>query len=385
MNDRELKDLLLKYGNNTATEDEKSLLESWYLHHQESELPDYTLDERLQDAAAVRENLKRQFRIGRLISLPLRISAAACVLILLGLGGFYLVRNNVTKNELTATTHHDIPPGQNKAVLALANGQKIYITGIKKGIIYRQGALQVTRNNNGVLAYTINKSLIAPGNADNQGPAKYNTLSTPRGGQSSITLADGTVAYLDAQSSVRFPVDFSKSKERRVEVTGQVYFDVRHNASKPFRVDVKGQTIEDIGTVFNINAYDDEPVIKTTLISGGIKITRGNSTATLRPGQQAITVADKTNIRVKETDTEEVTAWKNGYFLFNNEKLESIMRKISRWYDVDIVYPQDQNTNVEYWGSITRYDNVSKVLKMLEITGDVKFRIEGKKIFIEKK
>jgi transmembrane sensor len=298
-------------------------------------------------------------------------------------GGYQLLKNKQPLKQIAKIQTHDIAPGGNKAILTLANGGKIYISDVKKGIITNQAGIQVAKNKNGQIVYVVNHSANGASNYTS-GEIAYNTLTTPRGGQSSVTLSDGTIAYLDAASSIKFPVVFH-GNERRVAITGQVYFEVVHNAAKPFRVDVKGETIEDIGTSFNINAYDDEPVIKTTLLSGKIKISKGNETATLLPGQQAVTSANVNSIHIKNVDTEEAKAWKEGYFIFNNESLGSIMRKISRWYDADVVYPGGQDLDVEYWGTMTRYGNVSKVLNMLEITGDVKFRIDGKKIIVLKK
>ncbi|WP_259069257.1 FecR family protein [Mucilaginibacter sp. X4EP1] len=385
MDEQELKELLYRYENNAVTEQERALIESWYLQHRENDLPEYTMEERMEDAEAVWAGLHQPNNNKKIVRLLLRIAAAASLLIICTFGGYRILHNKSTAIKVAKNRTNDVAPGGNKAILTLANGQKIYINDAKKGVITHQAGIKVTKNKNGQIVYLVSHANDADGTSDDVNVAlAYNTLSTPRGGQSSVTLSDGTVAYLDAGSSIKFPVLFH-GNERRVAVTGQVYFDVVHNAAKPFRVDVKGQTIEDIGTSFNINAYDDEPVIKTTLLSGSIKISKGNKSATLVPGQQAVTLLSMDAIHVKDVDTEEAKAWKEGYFLFNNEKLESVMRKISRWYDVDVVYPDDQKLDVEYWGSITRYGNVSKVLNMLQITGDVRFRIDGKKIIVSKK
>jgi transmembrane sensor len=383
MSEQELKELLYRYENNAVTEQERALIESWYLQHRENDLPEYTMEERMEDAEAVWTGLHQPGHNKKIMRLLLQIAAAASLLIICTFGGFRIWHNKVTTTVIAKNKINDVAPGGDKAVLTLANGQKIYINDAKKGIITHQAGIKVTKNKNGQIVYAVSHAN-SDASDDNAGAVAYNTLSTPRGGQSSVTLSDGTIAYLDAGSSIKFPVLFH-GNERRVAITGQVYFDVVHNAAKPFRVDVKGQTIEDIGTSFNINAYDDEPVIKTTLLSGSIKISKGNKLAILAPGQQAVTLLSMDAIHVKEVDTEEAKAWKDGYFLFNNEKLESVMRKISRWYDVDVVYPEGQKLDVEYWGSITRYGNVSKVLNMLQITGDVKFRVDGKKIIVSKK
>lgn len=381
MSEQELKELLYRYKNNTATEQEKALIESWYLQHREADVTDYTLEERLEDAEAVWAGLHREKSQRKITPLLLRIAVAASVLVALSVGVYHILYHKQPDRQVAAVQPHDIAPGGNKAILTLANGHKISITDAKNGVISHQAGTQIAKNKQGQIVYVATQ---AAGTVGATGELAYNTLTTPRGGQTSVTLSDGTVAYLDAGSSIKFPVIFL-GNERRVIITGQVYFEVVHNAAKPFRVSVKGQTIEDIGTTFNINAYDDEPVIKTTLLSGSVRITTGSETAILKPGQQATAAFNANGIRVTNVDTEEATAWKNGYFLFDNENLESVMRKISRWYDVDVVYPAGQKIGVEYWGSITRYSNVSKVLNMLEVTGDVKFRIDGKKIIVLKK
>jgi len=270
---------------------------------------------------------------------------------------------------------NDIAPGKNAAMLTLANGEVINLSDAKNGILALEQQINIRKTGDGQVIYSAGISSEA---------LVYNTMNTPRAGKYTLTLADGTIATLDAESSITYPVAFGK-KERRVKMTGQVYFQVVHNADQPFRVDVKDQMIEDLGTEFNINAYDDEAIMKTTLIEGSARVIYHGSSALLSPGQQAAIHRGAEKISVNKVDTEEATAWKNGYFLFNNEPLESVMRKISRWYDVDVVYPSVAPIGESYLGSITRYSNVSKVLQMLEITGDVKFRIEGKKIIVVKK
>jgi ferric-dicitrate binding protein FerR (iron transport regulator) len=234
--------------------------------------------------------------------------------------------------------------------------------------------MQIKVNAGNAIAYI-------PQNTNTATEVVYNTLSTVRGQESPypLVLSDGTKVWLNAESSITYPIAFN-GKERSVKITGEAYFEVVHNTVQPFKVEVKGQTIEDIGTAFNINAYDDEPNMKTTLISGSVKI---NSSTVLHPGQQAIQSGPA--IRVKDVDTEGAIAWKNGYFLFDYESLESIMRRISRWYNVDVAYEPGQQITTGFLGSMTRYTNVSEVLNALEAAGKVKFKIEGRKITVSKK
>jgi len=369
-------DLIKRYLDGTATDEEKALVESWHLQDflKSDTAPDE--EEITQVHAQMRQVLSRHAAPPKKLNPWYRYAAAACLLFMLGFTGYLLLHKPSTQ-QLAQNQVQDVKPGGNKAILTLANGQKISLTDARNGNIAQQSGAQINKTNNGQVVYSTVK------NADQDAVPTYNMLATPRGGQYRLTLADGTVAYLDAASSIKYPVAFNGA-ERKVEITGQVYFEVVHNAGKPFRVAVKGQVIEDIGTHFNINAYDDEPVIKTTLIEGSVKVSATNQTALLKPGQQAITSANG-KIKVINTDTEEAIAWKNGYFLFNDEPLESVMRKVSRWYDVDIEYPQGQKINEVYGGSADRYANVSQVLKVLEVTGDVRFKVEGKKILVLKK
>lgn len=380
MDEQQLKELLYRYKNGTASEHEKALIESWYLQHHEENLPEYTLEERLFDAQSVWTGLHQEKGKRRLMPAMLRIAAAASVLISLSVYTYYIVAHKRPVKQIAAVRPHDIAPGSNKAILTLANGNQISITDAKKGIISHQAGIQITKNSKGQIVYVINRAGIANIASDNKADYQvYNTLTTPRGGQTTVTLSDGTVAYLDAASSIKFPVIFTGS-ERRVFITGQVYFDVVHNAAKPFRVSVKGQTIEDIGTSFNINAYDDEPVIKTTLLSGSIRITRGSEMATLTPGQQAITIFNNNGIKVKDVDTEEAIAWKNGYFHFSDNNIQEVMRQLARWYNVDIKY-DGQLPSRSFSGEISRNVNASQILDILSFK-KIHYKIEDKSIVI---
>jgi transmembrane sensor len=309
-------------------------------------------------------------------SLWIKYTAAASVLLLLSAGAYFALNQKPTIQQVVQATQRDIAPGGNKAILTLANGEKVQLTGAKNGLVATQGGVAIAKQSDGLIRYSSNQK-----EQTAEKPQMFNTIETPRGGKYKLTLADGTIAILDAASSIHYPVAFN-SNERNVEITGQVYFEVVHNTAKPFKVRVKGQVIEDLGTKFNINAYDDESVIRTTLVEGSISLTRSSHTTILKQGQQAINTVTSAATNVVVADMEEAIAWKNDYFVFNNEPLESVMRKISRWYDVDIQYQNGQKINESYIGGLTRYANVSQVLKMLEITGDVRFEIRDKAIMI---
>lgn len=383
MDDNQITELLRKYNNGTLPAEGKATLESWYISQSANNNHEISEDDLHRNLALIAQRLPLKYQASTkkswasLSGWQARIAAAASIILCLSVGGYVLLHKQPVQH-ITQNKVPDVKPGSDKAVLTLSNGKQISLTDAGNGKLAQQGNTTINKTANGQVVYQQQKNR---SNADAQ--TAYNILTTPRGGKYSLTLADGTIAVLDAASSIKFPAAFTKH-DRKVEITGQVYFEVVHNAAKPFKVAVKGQTIEDIGTHFNINAYDDEPVIRTTLLEGGISIAKGTNKVVLIPGQQATSGAGD-NISLKNVDTEEAIAWKNGYFLFNDESLQSVMRKVSRWYDVDIEYPQGENITDSYGGSITRYGNVSKVLKMLEVTGNVRFRVEGKKIIVLKK
>ncbi len=209
---------------------------------------------------------------------------------------------------------------------------------------------------------------------DQQGVV-YNTLSAPTGGQFQLVLPDGSKVWLNSSSSIRFPTEFS-GEERKVELTGEAYFEVAKNPTLPFRVSVSGMYVEVLGTHFNIMAYGDESSIKTTLLEGSVRVTKGSSAKVLTPGQQS-KMNLKGDINVVDADLEQVIAWKNGYFQFSSDDIETIMRQVARWYDIKVVY-KDKIPGGGFSGIVSRKNNISRVLKILQ-DGGVQLRWKGKK------
>ncbi|MGV3509862.1 MAG: FecR family protein, partial [Sphingobacteriaceae bacterium] len=230
---------------------------------------------------------------------------------------------------------------------------------------------EIIKSDNGQLQYL---SL----NSDNKQEVLYNTLSIPRGGQYKVVLPDGTQVWLNAASSLKYPTAFN-GNERVVQLEGEAYFEVAKNAAQPFRVEVKDVKVTVLGTHFNINGYTDEAHIKTTLLEGSVKISKGPVQQLLHPGEQAITGKSST-IEVVKANSDEVLAWKNGYFNFHRSNLQEVMRQLSRWYDVDIKY-EGKVPDREFGGEISRNSKASEVLKILELS-DVHFRIEGEHIIV---
>jgi ferric-dicitrate binding protein FerR (iron transport regulator) len=305
-----------------------------------------------------------------------RLTAAAAILIAL-LTGAYLYFNPAKQSSSIATIQpkqNDIaPPSGNKAVLTLADGTKIELDSSGNGTIALQGNVRIIKQSNGEITYI--------GNAAKK--ISYNTLNVPRGSTPlGLTLSDGSQVWLNVGSSLTYPTAFT-GKERKVKITGEAYFEVAHNASMPFIVQHDDVTVSVLGTHFNVNTYEDEADERITLLEGSVRVNKNSLSQLLKPGQQArIDNNIHSNIKVfSEVNIDEVIAWKDGKFRFGeNTDIGTIMRQISRWYNVDIEYKG--NINQRFWGSISKDVNVSRVLKILEATGGVKFKVEGNKIIV---
>jgi len=297
--------------------------------------------------------------------------AAAVVLLVLGAGLFYPSNYKTAGPAEAAVAPTPVVPGSEGAILTLADGSKVVLDSVGNGTVAVQnGAKAVVRN--GQLIYDPTLEV------DNQ--VYYNTLVTPRGRQYALVLPDGSKVWLNSGSSIRYPTVFN-GKERLVEVTGETYFDVAKNPKMPFRVQVNGKTRVDVlGTAFNINAYSDEPVIRTTLVEGSVRVgteRKGrNSQVTLSPGQQAVSKPDVEGIDVlSDVNTFPVTAWKDGVFVFDGVSLEEAMRQLERWYDVRIVYAQSV-PKLQLGGSIKRSLPFSDVLRFFGNVG-LKYEVES--------
>ncbi|WP_419789079.1 FecR family protein [Mucilaginibacter sp. X5P1] len=303
-----------------------------------------------------------------------RYMAAASILIFLSAGVYLLLHKSTPTQQFTQNLN-DLKPGENRATLTLANGQKIVLTKSLTGKLSQQGNVTIKMSAGGTVTYIP----VSNGRTAN-GTIAYNTLTTKKGEQFPLILADGTQVTLDAASSITYPVSFI-GKERTVTVTGQAYFKVAHNEHQPFQVLVNGQTIRDIGTEFNINAYEDEGMIKTTLLEGSVKVSKAAESVILMPGQQSqVTTSSNTITVVKNIDTQSAVAWKNGLFQYNNANIQEVMRQFARWYDVDIQY-EGTISQREFSGKMQRDLNASQVLDLLSFT-KIHFRIEGKKIIV---
>ena len=295
-----------------------------------------------------------------------RYAAAAVILAFLSFGLYhYLHKNTISKTEYA----NDIVPGSAKPYLTLANGHKIII-GNNNGILAKQGNVTIQQDTTGNISYSA-------GNAKTV-DAPYNTLTNPRGGKVvSLLLPDGTLAKLEAASSITYQTAFT-GKTRNVATTGKVYFAVKYNKNQPFYATTKGQVTKDLGTHFIVEAYDDEPAIKTTLIEGSVAVSKNEQRVLLNPGQQTLAT---TNLTTQQADIDHETAWINGDFDFNKQNLHSIMRELARVYNIDVTY-KDNVENLELDGMISRSHNISAVLEMFEATNKVHFEINGRRVMV---
>ncbi|TCC98566.1 FecR family protein [Pedobacter hiemivivus] len=315
----------------------------------------------LKDMPADKADLMERFITakdqGRTVRLWPRIAmvAAAMTLIFVGVYFFKSVRHPEVKSVVV---RNDVAPGSNKATITLANGKTINLSGSKSGVVVDRSKIVY---NDGSLV---------------QNSFGVQTISTPRAGTYQITLSDGTKVWLNAASSLTYAAGLNEKGERRVKLNGEAYFEVAKDKRHPFVVESRGQHVEVLGTHFNINAYDDEAVIKTTLLEGSVKI----NDIILKPNEQSLLTGN--DIKVRQVDTENEIAWKNGEFIFKEDDLRATMRKIARWYDVEIIYDASAPAILAPGGWVSRSKNISAVLKIMEATGKVHFKLEGRRITV---
>ena len=292
--------------------------------------------------------------------------AAVALLIFSMAGATYLLYPKNEKASIAAEKFKgDVPAGKQGAKLKLADGKIILIESAKEGLI----AIE-----NGISIYKENRKIIYKGSSNR---LVYNEIITDKGRQWSTILPDNSVVWLNANSSLKFPLQFS-DHERLVELTGEASFKVVHNETKPFRVKAYGQLIEDIGTEFNVEAYSDELAIKTTLIEGSASVSTNNKKVILKSGQQSLVSFSSSNIEVSNGDIEAATAWRKGLFYFKDADLKAIMRQLSRWYDVEVKYEGDIQSTPDFSGKMDRSLTLAQTLKALSNL-QVHFRIEEDK------
>ncbi|MFQ6600123.1 FecR family protein [Flavobacterium sp. C3NV] len=377
MNENEILALLKKYQEGTLSNEDKDKVDAWYLHKASNsnlQLNEYELEDSYEYLKA-KLPLKQETKVIRIWP---RVAVAASIAVLLGTGIFYFTKPKEQIPQV-AEKPQEIAPGGNRGILTLSNGKQIVLADISaKDTIAKEGEedeVTIKMGANGVITYIINPKA----DASKADANLFNTLSTPTGGQYNIVLADGTKVYLNAVSSIKYPTQFN-GDQRIVELDGEAYFEVAKNKNKPFIVKSGDQDIEVLGTHFNVHAYDNESVVKTTLLEGSVAVSYKNQKAILKPGQQS-NVSDKFNkITIKQVDTEAAIAWKNGRFKFDNADLKTVMRQLERWYGIKVEYRGDVS-DVRFNGGTFMNKNLSEVLKVLELS-NIKFKVEGKTIIV---
>lgn len=342
-----------------------ALLQNYFAYH--NEVP---VNESPQAFQAILEKINATPFPTRRLSIWYKIAVAAIFAGLIISAGLVYTLRTTTKQQITSTTkrsanNSDVAPGKDRAVLTLSDGSHIDLDSLQNNVslhgFQKQNGNEVVFNTNTAKEPT------------------YNTLSTPQGGKYKVILPDGSTVWLNAASSLHFPTVFDEEK-REVTLTGEAYFEIKENRNHPFVVKVKDMSVDVLGTHFNVNAYENERTINTTLLEGSVKVSQGGRLAYLKPGQQAIVNTSET-IRVNTADMEEVMAWKNDLFVFKGYDFDKVMRQLARWYDVAVEYKSAIPAG-KYSGVVGRNNNISVVLKMLKTSG-VSFKIENKKIIIE--
>ncbi|TKC62507.1 DUF4974 domain-containing protein [Pedobacter hiemivivus] len=371
--DRDQAKLLIdKYIKGDCSEEEMAIVENWY-----AKLPYLRDAPGFEQIISAQENIwdKLMSRRQNRLRLYYRVAMTAAAALVIGLGAFWLFNKpHVPESNFVSTS--DISPGTNKATLTLADGKTISLSGDKTGIKIRETKLTYDDG-----------SKVASSSLDH---AKVQMLvaATPIGGTYRLMLPDGTAVWLNAATSLKFPSSFKdlpEGQNRNVELTGEAYFEVAKDKSHPFIVKTRLQEVKVLGTHFNVNSYPDDIDIKTTLLEGSVRVSSfgKKDNVLLKPNQQSIVTAN--SIQIKTVDPDDVISWKMGEFGFGGEPLRKIMKKIARWYNVDIVYTDQSLGDKIFSGTISKYGSITEVLRLLEATGEVKFKINGRTVTVTNK
>jgi transmembrane sensor len=381
MDIHQAKELLQRYQAGSCTRAEKELVESWYQQlletgewqweEGEKDMMQYVLEARVmkQVNESTRVTSAPFFRISRFYWW----AAAAVVFLISTFSYFFVFKAPRNLRQITAAKNNDVKaPQLNRAMITLANGQKMFLDSAANGTSVMQGNVKLVKLESGEIAYQQQTG-------GESGKMQYNTLSNPRGSKViNVVLADGSKVWLNTGSAITYPIVFL-GNERKVSISGEAYFEIAHVVAKPFVVNKGDIEIKVLGTHFNVNAFEDEADdTKITLLEGSVKVKNANKSGLLKPGQQALVTKE---IKVmSDVDVNLVMAWKNGYFQFNNTSLQNVLKQVSRWYDVDVVY-EGSNQPRQFVGEMQKDLNLSEMLKILE-KNNVHFKIEGKKLII---
>ncbi|MBE9602223.1 FecR family protein [Pedobacter sp. MC2016-24] len=365
INDKEWLELIGRISSGVASDEELSRYNKWCNAWQNEDLP-------VTDFAGIESrmltNINQKITSPRVVRLRYyKVASIAAVMAVVF--GFWYYSSKVLLNLNAEIVYkNDVLPGTNTATLTLSNGKTIQLSDAKNGVVIDATSLKY---NDGSVVDSVGIK-----------PNQMLTTTTPRGGTYQIVLPDGSHVWMNADSKMIFPAKFS-GQTREVLLEGEAYFEVAKDKAHPFIVKNHTQRIEVLGTHFNLNSYADEIGIKTTLLEGSVKVSLSSGKEVLlKPGEEALNATG--DIRVEKADTEEAVAWKNGNIVFRAKTLRDIMRQLSRWYDVTIVYAPDAPVNETFSAAVSRTRNISSVLERMQATGSVKFKIDGKKITVTK-
>ncbi|WP_316797712.1 FecR family protein [Pedobacter frigidisoli] len=373
MQKSEAEELFEKFKNGTCNASEMEAIRYWLYYYRSETAGKYSSAdlEKISEEIWSKVEPSLQANKPRVISLKAKIAAAAAI-VLLALGGLYFMQNKAPlSGQVGSVYKNDIDPGGEKAYLTLADGKKISLDHLQQGGIAQPG-VEISKSPNGMVVYKVS--------AGREATDATNTLETPNGGKFSIVLPDGTKAWLNAASRLTYPLSFRNKEKRIVTLSGEGYFEVAHDKAHPFLVNSQRQTVQVLGTHFNIQAYPNEKHIRTTLLSGSVRIS-GNTTVAkiLKPGEQAD--FDTNGITVSQADKEQANAWINDDFVFNGEDLHTVMRQVARWYDVEVVYDGEQD-NAAFYSTISRRKKLSEILKALTMNQGIHFKLEGRRVTV---
>jgi transmembrane sensor len=370
-----LQELANKYLKGTITVAEQAEFDIWFNNQSKNELviPEEFAMSGREHAKILLDKIDLRIIEADSISKPYqlwkKIAISAVVLLILSFGAYQLLNKQI-RYQIALNKLKEVAPGGDKAILTLANGKQIVLNNTKNGLVATQGNIVINKTSNNQIIYNASAGDIAA--------VSYNTITTPKGGQFQVVLPDGTKVWLNSASSLKYPTAFI-GKERDVTLTGEAYFEVAKNKEMPFKVGTAGQIVEVLGTHFNVNAYEDEPIIKTTLLEGSVKISsaKGVALGLLHPGQQSVFSPAKGEVIISDADTSQAIAWKNGLFYFKGADVASIMKSLARWYNIDVEFDGEMPQR-RFSGKIYRNVNAAQVMEIIDYSA-INYKVEDSK------
>jgi transmembrane sensor len=377
MQRKDIKEVLERVRAGNYTSEDEAIAKYWI--HQSHQDDDVSLSK--EEWLKVKHNIWAGLETTETINQPIvkrlwpRIGIVAAVATIIISAGIWFLKNPAKDPIQQSAYLNDVAPGKKGATLTLANGKKIRLIDAANGELAKEAGVVITKTAGGQLIYEIKD--------ENTESDKINMLTTDNGETYQVRLPDGSSVWLNAASTLKYPSSFAKLKERRVELSGEGYFEVSKDKAHPFIVKTAEQEVEVLGTHFNVNAYADEKAVATTLLEGSVKVSSDEkNNKILKPGEQALNKGN--TILVKEVDTENITDWKEGDFNLDQVDFRIAMRKIARWYDVEVIYDDNLSNDIQISGWISRSKKLSSVLKFIESSGLVHFKVEGRKVYVSK-